>query len=250
MKQAFSALATGAGLMLLIFVLIFSFMYFSADVSLLNTHYPSVYMVEEQADYQLQSKPPKDWVKLNQISPYARWAVILSEDWSFYQHQGVDFQQLQNAIEASVKEKRLVRGASTISQQVVKNLYLSSRRSVIRKLHEIVLTRKMEQQVPKEKILEAYFNIIELGPKIYGIHQGSFHYFKKHPSKLNPREAAFLAMLLPSPKKYSESFRKKKLSPFVRNRLRDILLKMKMAKIITEEEREEWLDARFEWELD
>jgi monofunctional biosynthetic peptidoglycan transglycosylase len=248
MKNAASALIAGASIVLVTTILIVSYMYFSVDVNELNSHYPHVVVLEKGADYEMKPKAPHYWVRLDQISKMGKWAVILSEDWGFYDHDGVDFKQLQKAIEESVKEGKLVRGASTISQQVVKNVFLSSRRSVIRKVHEIILARKMEQYVPKHKILEVYFNIVELGPKIYGIRNASYHYFGKHPSALNPREAAFIAMLLPSPVKYSESFRRKKLSPFVQRRIRDILLKMKMAKLITEEERQLWLDSRFDWE--
>jgi len=248
MKDALTALVSGASIVLITCITIFSYMYFSVDVSELNTHWPKVVFEEEKIDYVMEPKAPAYWVKLNQISPYTKWAIILSEDWGFYQHQGLDFKQLQDAIETSVKEKRLVRGASTISQQVVKNVFLSSKKSIIRKFHEMILTRKMEQQVPKQRILEIYFNIVELGPKIYGVKNASYHYFKKHPSQLSIRESAFIALLLPSPKKYSESDRRKKLSPFVKRRIRDVLLKLKMAKIITDEERQAALDTRFEWE--
>ncbi len=248
MKDAMTAIVSGASIVLITCITIFSYMYFSVDVSELNTHWPKVVFVDEKVDYVMEPKPPAYWVNLNQMSPYTKWSIILSEDWGFYQHQGLDYKQLQDAIETSVKEKRLVRGASTISQQVVKNVFLSSKRSIIRKFHEMILTRKMEQQVPKQRILETYFNIVELGPKIYGVKNASMYYFKKHPSQLNAREAAFIAMLLPSPKKYSESFRRKNLSPFVKRRIRDILLKLKMAKIISEEERQAALEARFDWE--
>jgi monofunctional glycosyltransferase len=251
MKQAITAVITGASVVLIATILVFSYMYFSVDVSEMNTHWPHVILEKDKpADYEMQPTAPKYWVKLNQISSMAKWAIVLSEDWSFYEHQGVDFLQLKNAIETSVKERRLVRGASTISQQVVKNVFLSSKRSLIRKLHELIITRKMEQQVSKEKILETYFNIVELGPKVYGIKNASYYYFNKHPSMLNPRESAFIAMLLPSPVKYGESFRKKKLSDFVKKRIKDILAKLKLAKVITEEEMYVWLDSRFYWELE
>lgn len=226
-------------------------MYYSHDVSRLNREWPHVVLPKDKgdaADYQFQSTPPKYWVKLNQISSYAKWAIILSEDWGFYKHEGVDFDELKKAVDESLKERRMVRGASTISQQVVKNVFLSSNRSVIRKAHEIILTQKMEQAVPKQRILEAYFNIIELGPGIYGIRQASYHYFRKHPSALNPREAAFIAMLLPSPKRYSMSYRNRQLTRFARSRIRAILLKLKWAHIISEEQRQFWNGARFEWE--
>lgn len=225
------------------------YMYFSHDVERLSREWPQVVpRGEDGVDYEFVAKPPPYWVRLNSISHYAKWAIILSEDWGFYKHAGVDFEELKKAVDESVKEKRMVRGASTISQQVVKNVFLSSSRSLWRKAHEIVLTQKMEKVVPKQRILETYFNIVEWGPGIYGIRAASQHYFRKHPSALNPREAAFLAMLLPSPKRYYVSFRNKKLTRFARSRITSVLRKMKWARIISEEERQMWVTSPMAWE--
>jgi monofunctional biosynthetic peptidoglycan transglycosylase len=235
-----------------ILLLIPVYMYFSDDVSRMNSEWPHVVIPkdpEEKVEYEFKTVAPSYWVRLDQISSYGKWAIILSEDWGFYDHQGVDYDELKKAIDESVRELRLVRGASTISQQVVKNVFLSSNRSIIRKVHELILTQKMEKVVPKKKILETYFNIVEFGPKIYGIRNASYHYFKKHPSALNPREAAFLAMLLPSPKRYYISFKNKKLTGFARSRIKAILLKMRWARILTEEQRQLWLSQNFFWEL-
>lgn len=237
--------------LVLICVLTPVYMYFSHDVTKLNREYPHVILPKEltdSADYEFKPKAPHYWVRLNQISSYGKWAIILSEDWGFYQHKGVDFEELKKALGDSVKEGRLVRGASTISQQVVKNVFLSSNRSLIRKAHEVILTHKMEEVVSKQKILEVYFNIVEFGPRVYGIRNASYYYFKKHPSALNPREAAFLAMLLPSPKRYSASFKNRKLTRFARSRIRAILLKLKWAHIISESERVAWQNSPFSWE--
>jgi monofunctional biosynthetic peptidoglycan transglycosylase len=140
------------------------------------------------------------------------------------------------------------RGASTISQQMVKNVYLSESRTPWRKIHEIILTHKVEEALSKDRILEVYLNSIEFGPAIYGIKEASYHYFKKHPSELSPREGAFIAMLLPSPKKYYVSFKKKSLTKFAQGRIKAILRKMKMAKIISEERMQTELVTPFSWE--
>lgn len=233
--------------------LVFSpvYMYYSDDVSRLNTEWPHVVRPEtptDFADYELQPKAPAYWVRLSQISGYAKWAIILSEDWGFYEHHGVDFSELKKAVDESLRERRLVRGASTISQQVVKNVFLSSSRSLWRKVHEMILTHKMEKVVPKQRILEVYFNIVEFGPGIYGIRQASYHYFRKHPSALTPREGAFLAMLLPSPRRYYVSYRSRHLSAFARSRIRSVLTKLKWARIITDEQRRFWMSVPFDWE--
>lgn len=235
---------------LLIFVLLSPlYMYFSHDVSRLNTEFPHVVKeADGEVEYELKPKAPSYWVRLNQISSYGRWAVILSEDWGFYKHEGVDFDELKKAVDQSLKEGRFVRGASTISQQVVKNVFLSSSRSLWRKAHEMVLTQKMERVVDKQRILETYFNIVELGPGIYGIRQAAQHYFHKHPSALNPREAAFIAMMLPSPKRYYISFKQRRLTRFARSRIRNILIKLRWAKIINHDEYESWVRSRFSWE--
>src|SRR5690606_18553308 len=109
-------------------------------------------------------------------------------------------------------------------------------RSLWRKFKEFILTYKMERMLSKNKILEIYLNIVELGEGIYGIKQGSFHYFKKHPRTLSAREGAFLAMLLPSPVKYSQSFKRKKLSLFAATQIQKILSKLQRAHILDEEE--------------
>jgi monofunctional biosynthetic peptidoglycan transglycosylase len=234
----------------LVFVIMTPFyMYFSNDPAKLNKNYPFVKINKDAIEIEWTDKKPRTWTTLNSISKSARWAIVLSEDWSFYQHEGVDFEELKKALDDSLKEGRLVRGASTISQQVVKNVFLSHSRSLWRKAHEFILTYKMEKVVPKSKILETYFNIVEFGPNIYGIHQASYHYFGKHPSALNPREGSFLAMLLPSPKRYYISFKNKKLSNFARYRIKANLRKLKWGRIITEDERIMWEHSRFSWEL-
>src|SRR5690606_25653822 len=171
----------------------------------------------EVDSYDIVKKRPAYWVNLGDISTYGKWAIILSEDWAFYQHQGVDLDQLKIAITESLTLGK-VRGASTISQQMVKNIYLDHSFSFFRKFKELIITYKVEKTLSKQRILEVYLNSIEFGPGIWGIRNASFHYFKKHPSRLDPREASFLAMMLPSPKRYYESFRKKKLTPFAEKR--------------------------------
>lgn len=214
------------------------FMYFSHDVEVLKTQYPHIVEKKDEfPEYEIKKKRPNYWVKLNEISKYGKWAIVISEDWGFYQHNGIDLNQIKVALNEMVEDQKF-RGASTITQQMVKNIFLYQERTLWRKLHEIILTQKVERVLSKSLILEMYLNCIEFGPGIYGIKKASYHYFKKHPGRLNPKEAAFLAMLLPSPKRYYQSFRKKKLTPFARERVNTILMKMRMAKIISYEQYE------------
>lgn len=205
---------------------------------------------KSKAKYVMSPVRPSSWVKLNKISYVARWAIIVSEDWAFYEHKGIDFRQLKIAIEESIEEGELTRGASTITQQVIKNLVLSPKREISRKLKEVILAYQLEKNLSKDQILEIYLNFVELGNDLYGIKDASFYYFNKHPKNLTAREGAFLAMLLPSPKKYSQSFYEKKMSKFATEQVNNILIKLRQAKIITEKERAYESSQTFFWEND
>lgn len=210
--------------------------YYFYDVEKLKTQYPQFTLSKGEVEsYQLVRRKPSYWVNLSEISTYGKWAIVLSEDWAFYQHKGIDLEQLKIALSESITLGK-VRGASTISQQMVKNIYLDNSRTLFRKLKELIITYKVEKTLSKQRILEIYLNSIEYGPGVWGIKNASYHYFHKHPSRINPREASFLAMMLPSPKRYYESFRKKKLTSFAEKRINITLEKLKMGKIISEDE--------------
>lgn len=223
------------------------YMYFSHDVTELQKFYPHYKIANDEVSYELRDERPKNWVKLKLISHYLKWAIILSEDWSFYHHGGIDIQQIKVALSEIFSEGRF-RGASTITQQMVKNIFLTEDRTIWRKVHEMILAQKVERVLSKDKILEIYLNCIEFGPGIYGIHKASYHYFRKHPSALDPREAAFIAMLLPSPKKYYVSFRKKELTPFALKRINAILNKMRMGKVLSINQFEIQMSSKLAWE--
>lgn len=140
------------------------------------------------------------WTPSGQIPSEMKWAVILAEDSNFYTHEGIDVKAIKQAIKHDLEQKTLARGASTITQQVAKNLYLSREKTVTRKLKEVYLAWRMEQELTKGRILELYLNVVELGPMVYGIGHGSRYYFGKDPSEMTPRECAFLAAMLPGPR--------------------------------------------------
>ncbi len=189
----------------------------------------------------LKDNPPPFWTPISSIPKQVQGAILVSEDWAFFQHEGYDEKQIHEAIKESIEAGKLTRGASTITQQVVRNLYLSKEKSIGRKVHELWLSTKIEKVVGKQKILELYFNIAEMGEGIFGIGEASRKYFQKSPSELRPKEAAFLAMLLPSPKRYSISYAKGELTGYARRTMRSILNKMVMAHYLTPEERDlEW----------
>lgn len=149
----------------------------------------------------------RSWVPLNQISPHLISAVIASEDDAFFQHEGFDFEEIKNAIAADVKRKRFMRGASTITMQLARNLYLTKEKTLTRKLKEAYITYRLENVLTKKRILELYLNIVEWGPGVYGIGEASEYYFDKRPSELNLNEAALLAVILPNPHYYNPYIR-------------------------------------------
>ena len=224
-------------------------MFFSHQGEELLKGYPHRSNNTDEAIITIQNKKPKTWTDLKNISRYAQAAIVLSEDWSFYDHDGFDSEQMKVALEEAASGGR-VRGASTITQQMVKNVWLSDARTLWRKLHELILAYKTDKVLPKTRILEIYLNVIEFGPNVWGITKASYYYFQKPPSALSPRESAFLAMLLPSPRKYSVSFRRKKLTRFAKKRVKEILVKMRMGKAITPAQYEEEVISRYSWEMD
>ena len=140
------------------------------------------------------------WVSLSEISPALPIAIVASEDQKFPHHHGFDFQSISKALN---EDRGRRRGASTISQQLAKNLYLWSGRSLFRKALEAYFTVLIEFTWPKRRILEVYLNVVEFGPGIYGADAASRLFFAKPPSQITSREAALLAAVLPNPKRMS-----------------------------------------------
>ena len=149
----------------------------------------------------------KDWVRLDEISPYIQLAVVCAEDQNYLRHNGFDFGAIDKAIkynekmEEKGKEKR--RGASTISQQTAKNVFLWHGRSWIRKGFEVYFTFLIETFWSKQRIMEVYLNVIEFGDGVYGVEAAAQNYLGKPASQLRPEDAALMAIVLPAPRKFS-----------------------------------------------
>lgn len=139
------------------------------------------------------------FVPLSRIAPVLQRAVVLGEDQNFWRHEGLDWGELRKAVDAAFKQGKLGRGASTITQQTAKNLYLSNERSLWRKGKEVLLARRMEKAVSKQRILELYLNFAEWGDGVFGVEMAARRYFKKSASQLDAAEAAVLTAMLPSP---------------------------------------------------
>jgi monofunctional glycosyltransferase len=139
------------------------------------------------------------WRPLGKISRYLRAAVIYAEDYNFYRHNGVDWAAVEDAIETNLDRGGLAIGGSTITQQLAKNLYLSPRRSMIRKLRELLIAYALEDHLTKQRILELYLNVVEWGPGVFGAEAAAQHWFHHSAQSLSPAEAARLAIALPNP---------------------------------------------------
>jgi len=165
-------------------------------------------------------------------------AVLLSEDSMFMTHQGFDFFEMKNDMFVENENGEVLRGASTMTQQLAKNLYLSREKTYARKVREAFLTIALEAAVPKERLLEIYLNIIEWGPGLNGIGEASTHYFGKRPGALTVKEAAYLATIIPGPIRYYSFFTKGELPEVWERRVADLLNKMHSAGDLSDEETE------------
>jgi len=142
------------------------------------------------------------WVPYAAISPHVKRAVLVAEDINFFSHHGFEIDEARRAVARAVEEGELPRGASTITQQLAKNLWLSPSRNPVRKAREAVLTWQLERALAKRRILELYLNVVELGPGVYGVEAASRRYFGKAAADLAPGEAAQLAASLPRPARW------------------------------------------------
>jgi monofunctional biosynthetic peptidoglycan transglycosylase len=161
-----------------------------------------VRVFEQAFDSEKKVRLRKDWVPFSEISKNAPQAVYASEDQKFLDHHGFDIEAMEKAWENNKKGKR-VKGASTITQQTVKNVFLWPSRSYVRKGFEAYFTVLVELIWSKERIMEVYLNVIEMGDGIYGIEAASQTYFNKPASKLNRNQAAMIAAVLPNPRRWS-----------------------------------------------
>jgi len=234
---------------LFLYAILYWFFWDATDVSILKKQYPVVlYKGKGNTEVHFSKARPTQWVTLAEISPIAMRAIIISEDSAFYSHHGYDLDQIWESFKENIRKKRFARGGSTITQQVTKNVFLDADKTLWRKFRELILALRMERQVGKRRILETYFNIAEWGEGIYGIRAAALYYFQKTPNELTAKEGAFLAMLLPSPIKYSISFRKSELSRYARATTNTILKKMFQVHALSEEEFKVALDAPYSFE--
>lgn len=195
------------GLCLPVGAVLFFWLLAMPDVSALRATNPTITALMEARQAQAKAKGRTIgrhwvWVPLSRISPTLRQAVVASEDASFFTHEGFDWEGIKAAAKYNLEAGEFKRGGSTITQQLAKNLYLSPERSLFRKAREALITRSLEHHLTKERILELYLNVAEWGQGIYGAEAAARHHFQKSARDLTADEAAWLAAILPSPRRY------------------------------------------------
>ena len=175
------------------------------DVRPLKTANPTTTAFMELRDREARAKAKtprrvQRWVSYGRISADLKRAVLVAEDDAFWQHEGVDFEQLQESIVKDWARRQFSRGGSTITQQLAKNLYLSPSKNPLRKVREWVIARRLEAELKKARILELYLNVIEWGDGIYGVDAAARIYFSKSAAELGPAESALLAAAIVNPR--------------------------------------------------
>jgi monofunctional biosynthetic peptidoglycan transglycosylase len=175
----------------------------------------------------LQEKDPRarlkhQWVPYERISVNLKRAVVAAEDARFLDHEGFDWEMIQKAMARNEKRGRVIAGASTISQQLAKNLFLSSERSWLRKGQEAIITWMLEDVLSKRRILELYLNVAEWGAGIFGAEAAARHHFGVSASALSAEQAAWLAVILPSPRRYERG----RVTPYLAGRVNTVLARM------------------------
>lgn len=171
---------------------------FFLDIPLLTVQNPKLTPFMELKNHH----KPLAWTRFQAIPNALKTMVIASEDSRFYEHHGVDWIEFRHVLEESEKRGHYVRGASTITMQLARNLFLSPDKNLVRKMVEILAALRMETVLSKNRILELYLNVVEWGKGVYGIKAAAKHYFQTTPEKLSSHQAAFLAAILPNPSKW------------------------------------------------
>jgi monofunctional biosynthetic peptidoglycan transglycosylase len=207
------------------------------DVRPLADSFPKTTAFMERRKASLRSEGKDDTltyhpVPYDRISPYLRRAVLVAEDNEFYEHSGVDVNAMKEALQRDWDRGRITHGGSTITQQLAKNLYLSSSRNPLRKIQEYFIARSLEKHLSKKRILELYLNVVEMGERVYGAEAAARHYFNVSARGLSPQQAALIAGCLPNPRVMVPGAPNKRL----RSRQRMILGRMRRWGYMAEEQ--------------
>ena len=176
------------------------------------------------------------WVELNEMPPLLPKAVISQEDGGFFKHNGISLFHLRGSLVKNLKKGKFVRGGSTLTMQLIKNLFLHRRKTLSRKLEEVCLAWLIEQKLTKNELITLYLNIVEFGTDLFGIKEAAEHYFNKLPKDLTPEEISAITRLLPGPRLYGPFFERKRLSKAYTNRVNRLLKLLQKRKYLSAED--------------
>jgi len=215
-----------------ILIYLISILYFSLpliQMPFLEYKIPTFTSLMEQRtlEHNLIYSFEKSNVKLDNVPKYFLKGIIGMEDGNFFYHKGIDWEAIQDAYKSNKKRRRIVRGGSTISMQLSKNLFLTTEKSFLRKAKELLITAQMEKEISKRAILENYINIVEWGDGIFGINAAAKKYFNKSPQELSLNEASRLVAVIPSSLRFDPSKNSRyvlRRASIVRNRINDVIL--------------------------
>jgi monofunctional biosynthetic peptidoglycan transglycosylase len=185
-------------------------LYLFVSIAWMANHNPtSTAFIKAERDRLALMKPPvpirQIWVPYRSIATSVKQAVIAAEDSGFSRHDGVDWEAMEKAARENFKKGKIRRGGSTITMQLAKNLFLSSERSYLRKAQELIITGMLEAALDKRRILEIYLNVAEWGVGVFGIEAASRHYFGISAQEVSPEQAAWLASILPAPRRFDRN---------------------------------------------
>ena len=188
----------------------------------------------------------QEWIPLYEVNREFLYAIVASEDSTFFGHTGINFYSIRNALKENIRQGKYMRGGSTISQQVVKNVFLSNEKTIKRKIKEAIITKSLEKTFSKEQILEIYINLAEFGPNIIGVKSASRHYFNIEPSEINAPQGVFISLMLPSPKRnYEKIYENGRLSDLQKFKIQRTLKDMLYHKWISETQFAEYQDYEY-----
>ena len=249
--RAFKFLCFMIGLTVLISVSIagsYSYRFFDSLPNISQTSYESFMdQANNRVLDRLETKSKKyKWIEIKDINRALVHSIVLSEDSTFFEHGGFNFEAIIDSFAENLKERRAAYGASTISQQVVKNVFLTQEKTLIRKLKEFVLTWQLERHFSKNEILEVYLNIAEFGPDVFGVNAAAHHFYDTAPKFINAPQGAFLAQMLPSPRRrYYAIWKNRNLSRKYRKRIDRVLRDMLYGEFITDDQYRQFIRYRY-----
>jgi len=230
-------------LLLLVFLLVGAFSLYLLvslhDVSDLKKHNPKTTALIQLRIKNAQKKGQtlrirQQWTSFRNVPQLLKNTVRVTEDASFYWHKGIDFEELKESIKKNLRVGKLARGGSTITQQLAKNLYLSTEKSLFRKIKEYLIARRLEKTLSKDRIFELYLNVIELGPGVFGVQAASQYYFGRDVGDLTMEQIVRLTAIIPRPLRTNPVGE----SRWLKWKCRWILGKLRLYKYISEEEYE------------